>query len=101
MSTIVSRKPVNGRVWKNSEQKPSKQLRKGVLMGWEKQQELRRQRDIVKKIEKENSDKKKEEQEERKKRKQENEERAQVMQKVSAAKVRRMKKKQLKGIKKT
>ncbi|KAJ3113856.1 hypothetical protein HDU96_002853 [Phlyctochytrium bullatum] len=80
---------------------------KSLRPGWEKQQEIRKQRQMVKAIEKELKDEaaaekeaKKKEREERRKRREENERRAEVVQIVSAAKVKRMKKKQLRNIRK-
>ncbi|KAI8846218.1 hypothetical protein BC829DRAFT_491470 [Chytridium lagenaria] len=68
---------------------------KSVRLGWEKQQELRKQKNIVKAVEKELKDEaqaakeaKKAALEERRKRKEENERKAEIVQIVSAAKVK-------------
>ncbi|KAJ3029335.1 UNVERIFIED_CONTAM: hypothetical protein HDU68_012490 [Siphonaria sp. JEL0065] len=78
-----------------------------IPTGWEKQQEIRKQHEIVKRMQFEMKEEirlakeeKRKEAEERKKRKEENERRAEVIQMVSAAKVKRMKKKQLKSLRK-
>ncbi|KAJ3065653.1 hypothetical protein HDU98_010961 [Podochytrium sp. JEL0797] len=100
--------PVSGRPWKSVQVKRSSHLKsKSIQKGWVKQQEDRKQREIVQRMQFEMKEEKriaKEEKraeaEERKKRKEENEKRAEVMQMVSAAKVKRMKKKQLKSLKK-
>ncbi|KAI8836281.1 hypothetical protein BJ741DRAFT_606258 [Chytriomyces cf. hyalinus JEL632] len=100
--------PVSGRPWKSVQTKRFSSIRpKSVRRGWEKQQDDRKQREIVQRMQQEMKDeiklekeKKRAEAEERKKRKEENERRAEVVQLVSAAKVKRMKKKQLKNLRK-
>ncbi|ORY48334.1 hypothetical protein BCR33DRAFT_714704 [Rhizoclosmatium globosum] len=100
--------PVSGRPWKTIQTKRNSSMkRKAIPKGWEKQQEERKQKEIVKRMQFEMQEEKriakeekKKELEERKKRKEENEKRAEVMQMVSAAKVKRMKKKQLKSLRK-
>ncbi|KAI8614555.1 hypothetical protein BC830DRAFT_1050588, partial [Chytriomyces sp. MP71] len=94
-----------GRTWKTVQTKRHSAIRpKSVRRGWEKQQEDRKQREIVQRMQNEMKDEirqqkeqRKKDLEERRKRKEENERRAEVYQMVSAAKVRRMKKKQLKS----
>ncbi|KND03281.1 uncharacterized protein SPPG_02332 [Spizellomyces punctatus DAOM BR117] len=104
----VRGKPVSGRAWKVTQTKRHSAMRPKMLRpGWVKQQEDRKKREIVKTIEKELKDqkiaakqKKREEEKERQKRKEENEKRAEVVQQVSAAKLKRMKKKQLRQLRK-
>ncbi|KAJ3109188.1 hypothetical protein HDU97_008587 [Phlyctochytrium planicorne] len=100
--------PVSGRPWKKVQVKRNSAMKaKSLRPGWEKQQELRKQREVVKTLEKEmkaekqaEKDLKKAALEERRKRREENERKAEVVQIVSAAKVKRMKKKQLRQIRK-
>ncbi|KAI9352667.1 hypothetical protein BDR26DRAFT_849659 [Obelidium mucronatum] len=99
---------VSGRVWKTVQTKRNSSMKaKAIPRGWEKQLEARKQQEIVKRMQFEMKEEirlakeeKRKEAEERKKRKEENEKRAEVMQMVSAAKVKRMKKKQLKLLRK-
>lgn len=100
---------VSGRVWKAVRLEKSSAMKKGngSNLGWEKRQ-LRLQQHIqAKTIEKELIDdriKKKQDAKarriEREKKKEENEKKAEIVQKISAAKLRRMKKKQLRNLKK-
>ncbi|KAI9106110.1 hypothetical protein DFS34DRAFT_47115 [Phlyctochytrium arcticum] len=97
-----------GRVWKTPQVTRHSSMRPKMLrQGWAKQQEDRKRREIIKTIEKEIKDTKDEEkkakreaEKERLKRKEENEKRAEVVQQVSAAKMKRMKKKQLRLLRK-
>ncbi|KAJ1552939.1 hypothetical protein HK405_009488, partial [Cladochytrium tenue] len=94
------------RVWKTVQTKRHSAMRpKSLRKGWEVQQERRREREIVHRVEKEMKDAVKAEKqaqreraEERKKRKEENDRRAELVQHVSAAKVKRMTKRQLRGV---
>ncbi|KAJ3021082.1 hypothetical protein HKX48_009255 [Thoreauomyces humboldtii] len=104
----VRGKPVSGKVWKTQQEKRHTSMRPRMLrQGWEKQMEERKRRDILKTIEGElkaqtaaEKQKRKEATIERHKRKAENEKKGEVVQKVSAGKVKRMKKKQLRQIRK-
>ncbi|EGF80226.1 hypothetical protein BATDEDRAFT_88955 [Batrachochytrium dendrobatidis JAM81] len=101
----IRRVPASGRVWKSIQTKAHFQKRSnGEKMGWEKRQKDRKQLDILKTMKaemeqrhKEEKDLKKKNAEERRKRKEENEKKADVVQQISAAKVRRLKKKQLRS----
>jgi rRNA-processing protein CGR1 len=106
-TTTVRRVPVNGRVWKVTEAKPPLTKNKLSGQGWDKRQLIRRQDTILKTIKSEmlaekeaEKAQKKKTLEERRKRKEENERKAEVVMKVSAAKMKRMKKKQLRLIRK-
>ncbi|KAI8815960.1 uncharacterized protein EV422DRAFT_337156 [Fimicolochytrium jonesii] len=97
----VRGKPVSGRVWKTTQTKRHTSMKPRMLrQGWQKQIEERKQHQVMKAIEKELKDEKAAERQERLKRKEENEKKAEVVQKVSAAKVKRMKKKQLRQLRK-
>ncbi|KAI8823950.1 coiled-coil domain-containing protein 86 [Fimicolochytrium jonesii] len=104
----VRGKPVSGRVWKTTQTKRHTSMKPRMLrQGWGKQIEERKQHQVMKAIEKELKDEKaaerqkqKDAEKERLKRKEENEKKAEVVQKVSAAKVKRMKKKQLRQLRK-
>ncbi|KAJ1344148.1 hypothetical protein BSLG_001288 [Batrachochytrium salamandrivorans] len=104
---VVSSKPElnDGRVWKSIQTKSHFQKRSsGEKTGWEKRQKDRKQLDILRTMKaeleqgrKEEKENKKKILEDRRKRKEENERKADVVQHISAAKVRRLKKKQLRG----
>ncbi|KAI8999486.1 hypothetical protein BC832DRAFT_541834 [Gaertneriomyces semiglobifer] len=104
----VAGKPVSGRVWKTTQTKRHTSMKPKMLrQGWAKQMEERRKREMVKSIERElkeqaasEKQRKREEAKERQKRKEENEKKAEVVQQVSAAKLKRMKKKQLRQLRK-
>ncbi|KAH6569236.1 hypothetical protein BASA61_003181 [Batrachochytrium salamandrivorans] len=101
----VRRIPASGRVWKSVQTKSHFQKRSsGEKTGWEKRQKDRKQLDILRTMKaeleqgrKEEKENKKKILEDRRKRKEENERKADVVQHISAAKVRRLKKKQLRG----
>ncbi|KAI8915484.1 hypothetical protein DFJ77DRAFT_462826 [Powellomyces hirtus] len=104
----VRGKPVSGKVWKTQQTKRHTSMKPRMLQqGWDKQMEERKRQQIVKTIENELKEqtaaakqKKREAEKERLKRKEENERKGEVVQKVSAAKLKRMKKKQLRQIRK-
>ncbi|KAJ3142643.1 N-alpha-acetyltransferase 15, NatA auxiliary subunit [Physocladia obscura] len=108
---------VSGRPWKMVQTKRNSSIKKKsvrtaltslqTIIGWANQLEDRKQKEIVKRMEFELKEEKrlaleekKKREEERKQRKLENEKRAEVYQLVSAAKAKRMKKKQFKNLKK-
>jgi rRNA-processing protein CGR1 len=108
MTVITTRRNVSGRPWK-SQQEPARAKARGNAsrIGFAKRQEiLKKDRAIIDMIKEQKMEKEalklreKEMALERKKRKEENERKAEVLQNISAAKLRRMKKKQLRTIKK-
>ncbi|KAJ3056906.1 hypothetical protein HK097_003066 [Rhizophlyctis rosea] len=107
-SDIPRGKTVSGRPWKAVQNKRHSSMRpKSVRPGWAKQVEERKQKQIVKAIQDEiieakkaEKEKKKQEAKEREERKKANEARGEVVQKVSAAKLKRMTKKQMRQLKK-
>ncbi|KAI9209025.1 uncharacterized protein BJ171DRAFT_488249 [Polychytrium aggregatum] len=105
---IPRKVPVNGRVWKSVQTKRSSAKRNvSVRPGWEIQQAERRRKSLMKAAENEMKEQVKKEkeskrlqEEERRKRRLENEKMSEVVQKVSASKVKRMKKKQIRALEK-
>ncbi|KAJ3192395.1 hypothetical protein HK101_006632 [Irineochytrium annulatum] len=101
--------PVSGRKWKTLQTAKSATMKpKSLRQGWEKHQAERKQKEIVKLMQNEMKEEikaakeeKKRHLEERRKRKEENERKAEIVQAVSAAKVKRMKKKALRQIRRT
>lgn len=96
---------VSGRDWKTRQTKRSSSI-VSYKKGWERQQKERKNREILQIIKKENLAQAAQEaavakalKEERMARKAENEKKAEVIQKVSSGKLKRMKKKQLRSIK--
>ncbi|KAI9343874.1 hypothetical protein DFJ73DRAFT_761819 [Zopfochytrium polystomum] len=98
--------PTSGRPWKSVQTKRHTAMKpKSLKKGWKTHQEERRKAEIVKKMEREMKDEvnaakeeRRKKAEEKKKRKEENMRKAEIVQHVSAAKVKRMSKKQLRGI---
>ena len=97
----------SGRDWKTLQTKRSSSI-VSYKRGWERQQLERKNRGILQLIKKENLAQSTQEAEKAKAikaarmaRKEENEKKAEVLQKISAGKLKRMKKKQLRSIKKT
>ncbi|KAJ3044623.1 hypothetical protein HDV00_001549 [Rhizophlyctis rosea] len=101
-------KPVSGRPWKAVQtQRHSSMRAKSVRPGWAKQVEERKRKAILKAIQDEiiegkkaEKEKKKQEATEREERKKANEAKGEVVQKISAAKLKRMTKKQMRQLKK-
>ncbi|TPX51586.1 hypothetical protein SeMB42_g00125 [Synchytrium endobioticum] len=104
----VRGRPVSGRAWKTVQTKRfSHQKDKSLRPGWEKQQLLRKERLVIKAIEAElkadkNAEKEAQKQlrKDRMKCKEEMERRAEVLQVVSATKIKHMSKKKLRGLRK-
>ncbi|TPX34159.1 hypothetical protein SmJEL517_g03098 [Synchytrium microbalum] len=105
----VRGRPVSGRSWKKVEtsRKSSMIDNKMLKPGWAKQQELRKERQIVKTMESEIKARKTAEKEALKvqraaniKRKEENNRRAEILVQVSASKIKHLSKKKLRGIRK-
>lgn len=109
MTSSISRKPVNGKVWKTRQQQPISQTKNRMPgQGWEKRQVQRNSDAVMRAMKSEHllelegiKVERKKRLEANRKRKEENEQKAELVQSVSAAKVKRMNKKQLRMIRKS